>query len=50
MMAPLFAWLPGNWRAVSAQDVARCLHHQAFAEENTGFTLIESGAIPRVSA
>lgn len=50
LMAPLFAWLPGNWRAVSAQDVARCLHHQAFAEENTGFTLIESGAIPRVSA
>lgn len=50
LMAPLFAWLPGNWRAVSAQDVARCLHHQAFAEEKAGFTLIESGEIPRTSA
>ncbi len=49
LMAPLFSWLPGNWRAVSAQDVARCLHQQAFMDK-AGVTLIESGAIPRSSA
>ncbi|MGK3143157.1 NAD(P)H-binding protein [Pantoea sp. C2G6] len=50
LAGPLFSLLPGNWRAVTAQDVARCLHQQAFTPGGERVTLIESGEIPRHSA
>lgn len=50
LMAPLFSLLPGHWRAVSARDVARCLHQQAFTPAGESVTIIESGDIPRHSA
>lgn len=50
LMAPIFSLLPGNWQAVQARDVARCLHQQAFAPGEERVTIIESGAIPRHSA
>lgn len=49
-MAPLFGLLPGNWRSVTARDVARCLHQQAFTPGGDSVTIIESGDIPRHSA
>lgn len=50
LMAPLFSLLPGNWRSVTARDVARCLHQQAFTPGGDSVTIIESGAILRHSA
>ncbi|MHA6310008.1 NAD-dependent epimerase/dehydratase family protein [Pantoea sp. S-LA4] len=50
LMAPLFRLLPGNWRSVTARDVARCLHQQAFTPGGDSVTVIESGDIPRHSA
>ena len=50
LMAPLFGLLPGNWRSVTARDVARCLHQQAFTPGGDSVTIIESGDIPRHSA
>ncbi|MGC0957255.1 NAD-dependent epimerase/dehydratase family protein [Pantoea agglomerans] len=46
----LFSLLPGNWRAVSAHHVARCLHQQAFTPGSESVNIIESGEIPRHSA
>ncbi|KIC88548.1 MULTISPECIES: NAD(P)H-binding protein [Pantoea] len=50
LAGPLFSLLPGNWRAVSAHDVARCLHQQAFTPGGESVNIIESGEIPRRSA
>lgn len=50
LAGPLFSLLPGNWRAVHARDVARCLHQQAFAPGGESVNIIESGDIPRHSA
>ena len=47
LMAPLFNVLPGNWRAVSAQAVARCMHERAFQPGGERLEIIESGQIPR---
>lgn len=47
LAAPLFSILPGNWRAVSAQAVARCMHQQAFRPGGERVEIIESGQIPR---
>ncbi|WP_315309171.1 NAD-dependent epimerase/dehydratase family protein [Pantoea vagans] len=50
LAGPLFSLLPGNWRAVHARDVARCLHQQAFTPGGESVNIIESGDIPRHSA
>lgn len=47
LMAPLFKLLPGNWRAVAAQDVADVMLREAFTPGQNGVTVIESGEIPR---
>lgn len=46
-LAPLFKLLPGNWRAVSAKDVAAVMMREAFSPAHDDVTIIESGAIPR---
>lgn len=45
--APLFKRLPGNWRAVSAKDVAAVMMREAFSPAQNDVTIIESAAIPR---
>ncbi|MEM6161643.1 NAD(P)H-binding protein [Erwinia sp. P6884] len=46
-MAPLFKHLPGNWRAVSAKDVAAVMMREAFSPCGQSLNIIESGQIPR---
>lgn len=47
LMAPLFKFLPGNWRAVSAKDVAALMHREAFSPSKLGVNIIESAKIPK---
>lgn len=47
MLAPLFTILPGDWRAVSALAVAKCMHERAFQPCGEKIEIIESGQIPR---
>nr|MBA2815956.1 hypothetical protein [Candidatus Pantoea persica] len=47
LMATLFNVLPGNWLAVSAQAVARCMHERAFQLGGERLEIIESDQIPR---
>ena len=47
LLAPLFKVLPGNWRAVSAKDVAAVMMREAFSPSHHDVTIIESAAIPR---
>jgi len=49
LAAPLFRLLPGNWRAVAAQDVAAAMLHEAFSLAQREVTIIESAEIPRGS-
>jgi len=46
-LAPLFKLLPGNWRAVTAKDVAAALMREAFSPARNDVTIIESAAISR---
>ncbi|WP_034917203.1 MULTISPECIES: NAD-dependent epimerase/dehydratase family protein [Erwinia] len=47
LFAPLFKVLPGNWRAVAADDVAAVMMREAFSASSRRVTVIESGEIPR---
>jgi uncharacterized protein YbjT (DUF2867 family) len=49
LMAPLFNILPGDWRAVPAKAVAKAMLEAAFSPGRDNVTVIESGAIPRVT-
>lgn len=50
LMAPLFAMLPGNWRAVAARDVAHAMLDYAFISSTQVITVVESAQISRVNA
>lgn len=50
LIAPLFRLLPGNWRAVSARDVAAVMMREGFSSTGQGLKIIESADIPRTEA
>lgn len=47
LMAPLFKFLPGNWRAVPAKAVATAMHNAAFSPAAPGVHIIESAEISK---
>ncbi len=47
VLAPLFKLLPGNWRAVKAEEVAAVMLREAFTPATQEITVIESGDILR---
>ncbi len=49
-LAPLFKLLPGNWRAVTAKEVAGAMMRAAFSPGYNDVTIIESAAISRHDA
>lgn len=49
LMTPLFSMLPGNWRAVPAQAVAKAMMTAAFSAGQEAVTIIESADIPRLA-
>ncbi|WP_342323421.1 NAD(P)H-binding protein [Kosakonia sp. BYX6] len=50
LFAPLFRLLPGNWKSISAQDVARALLALAFSTDNNGVQVIESAQLRAIAA
>lgn len=47
LFTPLLKILPGNWRAVAAQDVARAMVHEAFTPAGESVKIIQSADIQR---
>ena len=50
LFAPLFRLLPGNWKAITAQDVARALLASAFSSSSCGVQVIESAQLRSLAA
>ncbi|MGY5955285.1 NAD-dependent epimerase/dehydratase family protein [Kosakonia sp. BK9b] len=49
-LAPLFRWLPGNWRAIAAQDVARALLALSLSSDERGVQIIRSAQLREIAA
>lgn len=45
LFAPLFQMLPGNWRAIEAQDVAQALVWHLFSRGGASLTLLKGAAL-----
>ncbi|WLI75676.1 NAD(P)H-binding protein [Kosakonia sp. H02] len=50
LLAPIFRLLPGNWKSISAQDVARALLASAFSASDRGVQVIESAQLREIAA
>lgn len=50
LLAPLFAFLPGNWKSIEARDVARAMLDAAFSEGKDGVTLLPSAKLREISS
>lgn len=50
LFAPLFRLFPGNWKSISAQDVARALLTLAFSTDNNGVQVISSAQLRAIAA
>ncbi|HEY2455396.1 MAG TPA: NAD(P)H-binding protein [Scandinavium sp.] len=45
LLAPLFAFLPGNWKSIEACDVARALLNDALSPAKQGVTILPSAKL-----
>ncbi|AMO47047.1 NAD dependent epimerase/dehydratase family protein [Enterobacter sp. FY-07] len=50
LLAPLFRFLPGNWKSIRAQDVALALLTLAFSPDNRGVQIIRSAQLSAIAA
>lgn len=50
LLAPLFAFLPGNWKAIDARDVARALLNEALLPARPGVNVITSAKLREIAA
>ncbi|SCC36325.1 Uncharacterized conserved protein YbjT, contains NAD(P)-binding and DUF2867 domains [Kosakonia oryzendophytica] len=50
LLAPLFRFLPGNWKSIRAQDVALALLTLAFSPDNRGVQIIRSAQLRAIAA
>lgn len=50
LLAPLFAFLPGNWKSIEARDVARALMQEAFSPQKEGVNIITSAKLREIAA
>ncbi|MGL4725792.1 MAG: NAD(P)H-binding protein [Scandinavium sp.] len=50
LLAPLFAFLPGNWKAIEARDVARALLKEALSPQKEGVNIITSAKLREIAA
>lgn len=50
LLAPIFRLLPGNWKSIAAQDVARALLAAARSGGNRGVEIIESAQLRAMAA
>lgn len=50
LLAPLFAFLPGNWKSIEARDVARALVQEAFSQGKEGVTILPSATLRGIAA
>lgn len=50
VLAPLFRLLPGNWKSISAQDVARAMLSEALAPGREGVTVLPSAKLREIAA
>ncbi|HHG8771857.1 TPA: NAD(P)H-binding protein [Raoultella planticola] len=50
MLAPLFRLLPGNWKSISAQDVARAMLSEALAPAQERVTVLPSAKLREIAA
>lgn len=45
LLAPLFGFLPGNWKAIKARDVAQAMLTEALSPEREPVTILKSGVL-----
>ncbi|KAF1369833.1 NAD(P)H-binding protein [Yokenella regensburgei] len=45
LLAPLFSFLPGNWKSIKARDVARAMLHEARSPSRDGVNIISSAKL-----
>ncbi len=50
LLAPLFRFLPGNWKSINAQDVAQALLTLAFSPNTSGVQIIGSAQLRAIAA
>jgi uncharacterized protein YbjT (DUF2867 family) len=50
LFAPLFAFLPGNWKSIDARDVARALLNDALAPSTQGVNILSSAKLREMAA
>lgn len=50
LLAPLFSFLPGNWKSIKARDVAQAMLTQALSPEREPVTILSSGELRAIAA
>lgn len=50
LLAPLFAFLPGNWKSIEARDVAKALLQEAFLPQKEEVTVLASATLREMAA
>lgn len=50
LLAPLFSFLPGDWKSIQARDVAQAMLTQALSPEQEPVTIIKSGELRSIAA
>lgn len=50
LMAPLFAFLPGNWKSIDARDVAKAMLADALSPTKQGVNIIPSAKLREMAA
>lgn len=50
LLAPVFAFLPGNWKSIEARDVARALVTDAFSPQKEGVNILTSAKLREMAA
>lgn len=45
LLAPLFGFLPGNWKSIKARDVAQAMLTEALSPEREPVTILKSGEL-----
>ncbi|MCS2170086.1 NAD(P)H-binding protein [Scandinavium sp. TWS1a] len=50
LMAPLFAFLPGNWKSIDARDVAKAMLIDALSPAKQGVNIITSAKLREMAA
>jgi len=50
LMAPLFAFLPGNWKSIDARDVAKAMLIDALSPAKQGLNIITSAKLREMAA